>query len=136
MPTEHTSTEDATATVLHIALTHLNQKGTYMRMLFIDYSSAFNTIIPSRLVTQLLGLGLNNTLCMWIKDYPKKTVRLGIHLSDPQHWGATGLCSESHAVFTFDCISTYPTNTIIKFADDTTVALPISTTMKHNTGRK
>lgn len=29
-----------------------------------DYSSAFNTIVPDRLVTKLLDLGLNNSLCM------------------------------------------------------------------------
>jgi hypothetical protein len=28
-------------------------------MLFIDYSSAFNTIVPSKLITKLGNLGLN-----------------------------------------------------------------------------
>lgn len=36
---------------LHMALAHLRQKGTYVRMQFIDYSSAFNTIVPSSLQT-------------------------------------------------------------------------------------
>ncbi|KAI3353842.1 hypothetical protein L3Q82_005058 [Scortum barcoo] len=35
------------------------EKDTYVRMLFIDYSSAFNTIVPSKLVTKLRDLGLN-----------------------------------------------------------------------------
>ncbi len=35
-------------------------------MLFIDYSSAFNTIVPSKLVTKLRDLRLNNALCEWI----------------------------------------------------------------------
>ncbi|KAI3362875.1 hypothetical protein L3Q82_001924 [Scortum barcoo] len=38
------STEDAIALTLHTALSHLDQRDTYVRMLFIDYSSAFNTI--------------------------------------------------------------------------------------------
>ena len=38
------STDDAIA--LHTALSNLNQRNTYVRMLFIDYSSAFNTIVP------------------------------------------------------------------------------------------
>lgn len=42
------STEDAITTALHAALSHLEKKGSYVRMLFIDYSSAFNTIIHSR----------------------------------------------------------------------------------------
>lgn len=32
---------------------HLDKKNTYIRMLFIDYSSAFNTIIPIKLITKL-----------------------------------------------------------------------------------
>ncbi|KAI3368571.1 hypothetical protein L3Q82_025395, partial [Scortum barcoo] len=47
------STEDAISLTLHTALSHLDQRDTYVRMLFIDYSSAFNTIVPSKLVTKL-----------------------------------------------------------------------------------
>ncbi|KAL3042130.1 hypothetical protein OYC64_020140 [Pagothenia borchgrevinki] len=45
------STDDAIALTLHTALSHLDQRNrnTYVRMLFIDYSSAFNTIVPSKL---------------------------------------------------------------------------------------
>ncbi len=35
-------------------------------MLFIDFSSAFNTIIPQQLINKLNLLGLNNSLCNWI----------------------------------------------------------------------
>jgi hypothetical protein len=42
-----------------------------MRMLFIDYSSAFNTIVPSKLITKLRTLGLNTSLCNWILDFLK-----------------------------------------------------------------
>ena len=31
---------------LYIALSHLDKRNTYVRMLFIDYSSVFNTIVP------------------------------------------------------------------------------------------
>lgn len=40
------STEDAIAIALHTALSHLEHHESYVRMLFINYSSAFNTIIP------------------------------------------------------------------------------------------
>ena len=50
------STDDAIT--LHTALTHLDKRNTYIRMLFIDYSSAFNTIVPSKLVIKLETLGL------------------------------------------------------------------------------
>jgi hypothetical protein len=48
---------------LHIALTHLDNRNTYVRIQFTDYSSAFNTIVPSKLITKLRTLGLNTSLC-------------------------------------------------------------------------
>ena len=38
-------------------------------MLFIDYRSAFNTIVPSKLVIKLRDLGLNSALCDWILNF-------------------------------------------------------------------
>ncbi|KAK1788979.1 hypothetical protein P4O66_015871 [Electrophorus voltai] len=47
------STDDAIAHLLHTTLTHLDKgRGNYVKMLFVDYSSAFNTIIPSLLTTK------------------------------------------------------------------------------------
>ncbi len=63
------STDDAISTTLHLALTHLEQKDSYVRMLFIDFSSAFNTIIPQQLIRKLNLLGLNTSLCNWILDF-------------------------------------------------------------------
>ena len=40
-----------------------------MSMLFIDYRSAFNTIVPSKLTSKLWTLGLNTSLCNWILDF-------------------------------------------------------------------
>jgi hypothetical protein len=37
-------------------------------MLFIDYNSVFNTIVPTKLITKLRILGLNTSLCNWILD--------------------------------------------------------------------
>ncbi|KAI3369667.1 hypothetical protein L3Q82_024509 [Scortum barcoo] len=45
-------------------------EGHICEMLFIDYSSAFNTIVPSKLVTKLRDLGLNSALCDWILNLP------------------------------------------------------------------
>ncbi len=63
------STDDAIAFTLHTALSHLENKNTYVRMLFVDYSSAFNTIVPATLVAKLQTLGLNRSLCIWILDF-------------------------------------------------------------------
>lgn len=51
------STEDAISTMLHLTLSHLEQKNYYAWLLFIDFSSTFNTIIQQQLVEKL-GLQL------------------------------------------------------------------------------
>jgi hypothetical protein len=38
-------------------------------MLFIDFSSAFNTIVPSKLIIKFGALGLNPALCNWVLDF-------------------------------------------------------------------
>ncbi|KAK3507762.1 hypothetical protein QTP70_000216 [Hemibagrus guttatus] len=46
-------------TQLHQALTHLDNKDSYIRKLFPDLSSIFNTIIPQHLIEKMSLLGLN-----------------------------------------------------------------------------
>ncbi len=80
------STDDAIAFTLHTALSHLDKRNTFVRMLFVDYSSAFNTILPSKLVVKLRAPGQNNSLCSWILDFLKgrrQGVRLGSNISSP-----------------------------------------------------
>ena len=38
--------EDAVLTLLHKIYAHLEDKNTYFRVVFIDFSSAFNTLQP------------------------------------------------------------------------------------------
>lgn len=57
------STEDTMATALHAALSHLEQRGSYVRLLFMDFCLAFNTILPHRLVSKLTELGLLPSIC-------------------------------------------------------------------------
>jgi hypothetical protein len=63
------STDVAISIGLHTALSHLDKRNTYVIMLFIDYSSVFNTIVPSKLITRLRTLGLNTSLYTWILDF-------------------------------------------------------------------
>ena len=53
----------------HIPLFHMDKRNAYVRMLFIDYSSAFNTVVPTNLITKLKTLELNTSLCNWILDF-------------------------------------------------------------------
>ena len=63
------STDDAISITLHTVLSHLDKRNTYVRMLIIDYNSAFNTIVPSKLITKLRSMGLNTFLCNLILDF-------------------------------------------------------------------
>ncbi|KAL0150808.1 hypothetical protein M9458_053890 [Cirrhinus mrigala] len=83
------STDDAISSTLHLALTHLKNKDSYVRMLFTDFSSAFNTIIPQQLINKLNLLGLNTSLCNWILDFLTGRPQLcaqpaSLHTADPR----------------------------------------------------
>ena len=61
--------DDAVSLCTHFILQHLETKSTYARVLFIDFSSAFNTIIPIKLYNFLLATGVNALLCQWILNF-------------------------------------------------------------------
>ena len=123
------STDDAVALALNTALSHLDQNNTYVRMLFIDFSSAFNTIVPSRLIMKLQDLNISPSMCSWILNFltdRPQAVRLGniTSTSLTLSTGAPQGCVLSpllYSLFTYDCATTNSSNTIIKFADDTTI---------------
>ncbi len=96
--------------------------GSYARLLFVDFSSAFNTILPDRLVNKLLDLGISHSICLWIKNFlsdRSQKVKVVCHYSS-----CLSLSTGSpllYTLYTHDCTPTHSSNTIIKFADDTTV---------------
>jgi hypothetical protein len=100
------STDDGVAITLHSAQSHLDKRNTYVRMLFIDYSSAFNTIVHSKLIKleeNNLPLNMNKTKEM-IVDFRKQREHppihnegtavekvesfefLGVHITDKLKW--------------------------------------------------
>ena len=94
------STDEAIAITLHTALSHLDKRNTYVRMLFINYSSAFNIIVPSKLIIKLRALGLNPVLCNWVLDSLTGLPPSGgegrkqhLHFADPQYRGPTRVCA-------------------------------------------
>ncbi len=124
------STDDAISQVLHSSLTHIDSKnGNYVRLLFIDYSSAFNTIVPTKLAVKLSDLGLNTSLCDWIQDFltaRPQVVKVSQFTSNSitLNIGAPQGCVLSpllYSLYTHDCVSSHSSTSIIKFAEDTVV---------------
>ena len=61
-------------------LQDLDSPGTYARILFVDFSSAFNTIIPELLHQKLTQFSVPATTCQWIISFlidRQQHVRLG-----------------------------------------------------------
>ncbi|XP_061643355.1 GRIP1-associated protein 1 isoform X3 [Phyllopteryx taeniolatus] len=123
------SADDAVNMGLDFILEHLDSAGTYVRILFVDFSSAFNTIIPELLSSKLLQLSVSPAICQWIYSFltgKTQQVRLGETTSSTRSisTGAPQGCVLSPLLFSLymnDCTSTHPAVKLLKFADDTTV---------------
>lgn len=114
---------------MHSVLSHLDNKDTHARMLFLDFSSAFNTVIPSRLITKHRDLGISALLCNWLLDFltnRPQYVRIDHHCSSTLIL-STGvpqgcvLCPFLYSLSTYDCDPVHGSNIMVRFADDATV---------------
>ncbi len=109
------SVDDAVNMGLHFILQHWDRPGTYVRILFVDFSSAFNTIIPDTLQNKLTQLSVPTSVCQWINSFltdRQQLVRLGKYTSSTRLI-STGAPLSS----TSDSTSVK----LLKFADDTTL---------------
>ena len=82
-------------------------------MVFIDYSSTFNTIVPFKHIMKLEALGLK-----MVKVGKNIFTLLILNTGAPQGCVLSPLL---YSLFTHDCVAMHASNSIIKFADDTTV---------------
>ncbi len=121
--------DDAVNMGLHYILQHLDKSGSYVRILFVDFSSVFNTITPTLLQTKLTQLSVPSSICQWITSFltnRQQLVRLGKFMSNsrstntgaPQGYVLSPLL---FSLYTNDCTSKDPSVKLLKFADDTTV---------------
>lgn len=61
--------DDALLFMLHNIYSHLETTASSVRIMFFDFSSAFNTIQPHILANKLSNFKLHNTTIAWILDY-------------------------------------------------------------------
>ncbi|KAL0171074.1 hypothetical protein M9458_031385, partial [Cirrhinus mrigala] len=121
--------DDAVNLGLHFILQHLDRPGTYVRILFVVFSSAFNTIIPTLLQTKLNHLSVPSSISQWITSFltdRQQLVRMGTLMSSSctTNTGAPQGCVLSPLLFslyTNNCTSKDPSVKLLKFADDTTL---------------
>ncbi len=114
---------------LHYVLQHLERPGAYVRVLFVDFSSAFNTIIPNLLLPKLTQLSVPTSICQCINSFltdRQQLIRLGKYTFSTRtiSTGAPLGCVLSPLLFslyTNDFTSKDPSVKLLKFADDTTL---------------
>ena len=103
---------------LHITLSHLDKRETYVRMLFLDSRSVFNPIVPSKHIIKLGALGLNPALFRWDLDFltdRPQVVKVGNNTSTTliRNTGVPQGCMLSlllYSLFTHGCVATHASN--------------------------
>lgn len=127
-PGPNHSIKDAIAHLHSAALSHLDsRKSNYVKILFVDYSSSFNGIIPLYSPISCWSQDRSQIICQCISNfliYRSQTVQLGKHASSSLTLGTGApkgcvLRPLPYSLYTYDCMATYNSTTIIKFANDT-----------------
>ena len=123
------SVEDATLTLLHFLYKHTDTPGNVARVLYVDFSSAFNTIQPLVLIRKLINMNINCNLILWVKSFLTgryQYVRFKDSTSSiiQTNTGSPQGCVLSALLFilyTYDCQSQYDKCITLKYADDTVI---------------
>ena len=125
------NTEDAVLFILEQLYSHLEKSraGNTARVLYFDFSSAFNTIQPHLLARKLIDMNLPANFITWILNYlTKRSQYVSLKTSSTQsdvlytNTGApqgTVLAPFLFTVYTSDIRSSNENCSIVKFADDT-----------------
>ena len=122
-------TDDAINSITHFTVKHLECPKAYARILFIDFSSAFNTLQPHLLISKLRQMSVNPFLIKWYFSFltnRSQQVRVNNILSECKSisTGAPQGCVSSPVLFTLytnDCTNSHPGNLVFKFSDDTAI---------------
>ena len=132
--------EDAVLYVLNKMVSHLENANTSIRLMFFDFSSAFNTMQCHLLVQKLLSMNVDFRTILWIFNYLtlrpqfvkiRSSSNSNVFISDTvlTNTGApqgTVLAPFLFSLYTSDHRQTYDSCPLIKFADDTALSGLIS----------
>ena len=137
---EKRSVEDAILIFLQNAYKHLDMPKNYCRILFVDFSSAFNTIQPQLFIQKLNRINLNKIVIKWILEFLTKRPQY-VKISNEENGNGlvSGVVSKTiwtgarqgavlspflFTAYTNDCSISNPIDTgahMLKFADDTDI---------------
>lgn len=123
------STDDAINSITHLTLKHLEDPKAYARILFIDFSSAFNSLQPHLLLQKMTQMNVNPFIIKWFYSFltnRTQNVRINDSVSESKcsSTGAPQGCVSSPVLFTLytnDCTNSLPGNLFFKFSDDTAI---------------
>ena len=112
--------------------THLDKAGSFVRILFIDYSSTFNKIQRHLLAEKLFSLNVRPKLIVWLIDFlvistDLKSLDTKIFcLMSKQHPpvppGHSSVTCVFHYIYTDDFRSSSSTCSLYKYSDDSVLA--------------
>ncbi len=127
--TANRSVEDTVNLAIHHILNHLESANTYAHILFMDFSSAFNTINPAKMCNKLLDMNINPCICHWIHSFlwnRQQRVKINNNISSPLFL-STGapqgcvLLPWLFSLYTNQLTTHYRSVNMYKYADDTTI---------------
>ena len=130
--TEKRCVDDASICLIDYALKHFDKLNTsnkkhFVKILFVDFSSAFNTIQPHLMMEKLASMNVNSKLILWINEFLTNQfqyVKISDFTSDviATNSGAPQGCVLSPLLFTLytsDCSCASNSCQLIKYTDDT-----------------
>ena len=125
--------EDAILCFSNNLYCHIDTPKCYIRTMFIDFSSAFNTIQPHLLIPKLRSMNVSKSICLWILDFltqrPQfvfinqngKIFKSSISVINTGVPQGTVLAPTLFTIYTDSCRSLFDNIPILKYADDTAI---------------
>jgi hypothetical protein len=124
--------EDATLSLTDFVLNHVDKANStsqkhFVKILYVDFSSAFNTIQPHIMMQKLINMSVSPSLILWINEFltcRPQYVKIGDVKSQVivTNTGAPQGCVLSPLLFTLytsDCRCVNEQSQLFKYADDT-----------------